>query len=85
MSGLTRIGLYRTDGAPVKKLDGAASPQTVVELDFNLSLKGLRYQQQRVVPDRSRAEDVKRQETQHLPRRRTRSPHRRPPHEQSRR
>jgi len=67
VSGLTRVGLYRTDGGPVKKLDGTASPQTKVELDFDLSLKGLRYQQQRVVPDRTRAEDGERKETHRFP------------------
>ena len=67
VSGLTRIGLYRTDGGPVKGLDGAASPQTTVDLTFDLSLKGLRYQQQRVVPDRSRAEDVNRRESHTFP------------------
>jgi hypothetical protein len=67
VSGLTRIGLYRTDGGPVKGLDGARSPITVADFTFGLSLKGLRYQQQRTVPDRSRAEDVDRHETEPFP------------------
>lgn len=67
VSGLTRVGLYRTDGGPVKKLDGTASPQTTIEVDFDLSLQGLRYQQQRVVPDRTRAEDGDRKETHQFP------------------
>jgi hypothetical protein len=67
VSGLTRIGLYRTDGGPVKRLDGAASPRTTVDLTFALSLACLRYQQQRVVPDRSRAEDVYRRESHTFP------------------
>jgi hypothetical protein len=67
VSGVTRIGLYRTDGAQVKGVDGARQPQTIVDVTFGLCLKGLRYQQQRVVPDRSRAEDVHRQETHRFP------------------
>jgi hypothetical protein len=67
VSGVTRIGLYKTDGAQVKGVDGARRPQTIVEVNFGLCLKGLRYQQQRVVPDRSRAEDVHRQETHRFP------------------
>lgn len=67
VSGLTRTVVYRTDGGPVKWLDGTNKPVTVAEVGFTLSLAGLRYQEQRAVPDRSRAEDVGRRETETFP------------------
>jgi hypothetical protein len=54
ISGITRVGLYRTDGGLVSRLDGTRKPMTIVDVTYALSLKGLRYQQQRAVPDRSR-------------------------------
>lgn len=66
VSGLTRVDLYRTDGAPAH-LDGSRKLVTVVDVGLSLSLKGLRYQEHRAVPDRAQAEDVRRQETETFP------------------
>ena len=67
VSGLTRTVVYRTDGNPVPRLDGMLKPITVADVGFTLSLAGLRYQEQRAVPDRGRAEDVARRETEPFP------------------
>lgn len=67
VSGLTRTIVYRTDGSPVARLDGMNKPVTIADVRFTLSLVGLRYQEQRVVPNRSRAEDVRRQESEPFP------------------
>lgn len=67
VSGLTRTVVYRTDGGPVTRLDGTEKPVTVADVGFTLSLAGLRYQEQRAIPDRSRAEDVGRRETETFP------------------
>lgn len=67
VSGLTRTAVYRTDGGPVDRLDGTLKPLTIVDVGFTLSLTGLRYQEQRAIPDRSRAEDGERRETVHFP------------------
>ena len=67
MSGLTRTVMYRTDGGRVNGLDGMNKPVTIADVSFTLSLAGLRYQEQRAIPDRSRAEDVRRRETETFP------------------
>ena len=67
VSGLTRTVVYRTDGNPVKHLDGMHKPVTVADIGFRLSLAGLRYQEQRAVPDRGRAEDAGKRETEPFP------------------
>src|SRR3954469_12966658 len=66
VSGLTRVDLYRTDGAP-KHLDGSRKLVTVVDADLTLSLKGLRYQEHRVLTDRARPEDDGRREIRRFP------------------
>ena len=66
VSGLTRTAVHRTDGNRVPRLDGVRKPVTVADVSFTLSLAGLRYQEQRVIPDRSRAEDARRRETKNF-------------------
>lgn len=66
VSGLTRIDLYRTDGAP-RHLDGSRKLLTIVDADLTLSLEGLRYQEHRAVPDRARPEDDARMEARTFP------------------
>jgi hypothetical protein len=66
ISGLNRIDLYRTDGSPAH-LDGSRQLLTVVEVDLTLSLVGLRYQEHRAVPDRTRANDIDRKELETFP------------------
>jgi hypothetical protein len=66
VSGLTRIDMYRTDGRPAH-LDGSRKPITVVEVDLALSMRGLRYQEHRAVPDRARAADIQRREEEKFP------------------
>jgi hypothetical protein len=64
VSGLTRTAVYRTDGNWVPRLSGTRRPVTVADVRFTLSLTGLRYQEQRAIPDRGRAEDVGLRETE---------------------
>lgn len=55
LSGLTGVGLYLPGGGPGHQVK--TKPQTRVTVGFDISLRALRYQDDRVVPDENNADD----------------------------
>jgi hypothetical protein len=55
LSGLTGVGVYLPGGGPGYEPD--VKPQTKVGLTFDVSLRALRYQDNRVIPDENNPED----------------------------
>jgi hypothetical protein len=65
LSGVTDVGVYLPGGGPAhyprkKSLGPPTTTQTKVAVGFDISLRSIRYQDERVVPDENRAEDTTR-------------------------
>jgi hypothetical protein len=63
LSGVTDVSFYHPLGDRRRLRDAELTPRTDVEASFRLCLDGIRYQDQRVVPDHNVAADLSRHES----------------------